>query len=563
MAGDVENQGNSPSPHSPSSGLKSSVKSSRKCLGAIDFSLLDPTSPTKGSKSSESVFPVFDLSLEDAAPTYNDEVVAAGSAASCPELLPIDYQMDDGISTASSDSDSSLLSVTTPDTSDAEDDDSVHNDENDIPEPTSPSMKRLNSARNPPTKNTPTASLPPRAPSASILEESLLLNATPHRNPRASIMPLFDTQPLFVKRPVPVIPTPSRIPRPMERTAPSTAAPGIRMPGQFHLTYDRPSNFVELSHAPSSSGNTTDNSIPMRLDGHLDITPKCSVYLSSPYPRLTKQANHTVRHYEQRLAEMKNDSQHSLPTPRQVARSKILESTPKKLPAGGRTPPRTVEGGKRVSNRTIPISPKLATAARTRKCQCCEGGVHGPAHKHSKAQPHTTVGKRATTLRRRPDAASGTPSRFMTPASKTMRNTKSRPATMRKAAATTEDRHVKENASVHPSMPATTTPAKPKLNLTTSLPEFKQPLAAIAPTPQKTRQEIEDRLRTPLPQPTPQTPNTSNAAVNSRLAALEASQTPSKLKTLDEILGPNYHLVRSFNVKNPLSNTPLETSLLD
>lgn len=474
---------------------------------------------------------------------------------SCPELLPIMCDLNDDEELSSSDSEEPLLALPLHDIQ-LDDDDSLHDEEEGISDPMSPTMKRLNPVRTLPTRSTPTASTAPRVLSTTILEESLLFNATPNRSNKSSLPPLFDAQPLFNKRPIPVIPTPSRIPRSMERSTPSTSAPGIRMPGQFHLTYDRPSNFAELSDAIASSGISSENSMPMRLDARLDITPKCPVYLSSPYPRLTKQANHTVKYYEKRVAEMKRDSQPSIPTPRQVARSRIMNTTPKKADTHS-TAPKTVEGGKRTLNRTIPISPKLATASRSRKCQCCEGGVHSHTHRRTKGQPATTVGKRAATLRRRPDV-SATPTRHAAPpatASKTMRTVRYAPSTVKKVVP-------KEAPKPTPSATAAT-PAKPKLNLTTSLPEFKQPLANIAPTPQKSRQEIDDKLRTPLPQPTPRTPSTSAAAVNSRIAALEATQTPSKFKTLDEILGPNYQLVHDFNVLNPYSDTPLEQSLLD
>lgn len=540
--------------------MRSTGKASRKCLEVLDFSLVDPTSPTKGSKSGESVFPVFDLSMDDDLPTYNDDIGAFGASMSCPELLPVECHLDDAVSdTNSADSEASLYSAATPDDSDFEDED-LEEIQSEIAEPTSPTMKRLTAVRSAPKQFTPTAAPSSRLFSTSILEDSLLGDSTPHR-PSTSALPSFEAKPLFTKRPVPVIPTPSRIPGCMDRRTTSSAAPGIRMPGEFRLTYDRPYNFSELSRATSSSGNSADTSIPIHLDGHLDVMPKCSVYLSSPYPRLTKQSNHTVKYYEKRVHEMQRDSQPSLPTPHQVARSKLLDTTPKKAAPTPTAAPKTVESGKRTSTRTIPISPKLATAARTRKCQCCEGGMHSHTHKHSKAQPNTTVGKRATTLRRRPDAA-GTPSRFATPSastSKTMRSVRHAPSTTTKLSS----KDVRFAAPTPTPSKSSTTPAKPKLNLTTSLPEFKQPLANIAPTPQKTRQEIDDKLKTPLPQPAPHTPNTSAAAVNGRIAALEAAQTPSKLRSLDEILGPNYRLVHDFNASNPLSDAPLEQSLKD
>lgn len=540
--------------------MRSAGKSSRKCLEVIDFSLLEPTSPTKGSKSGESVFPVFDLSMDEEVPTYNDEIGASGSSMSCPELLPVECHLnDDASDTNSDDSEASLYSAATPDDSDFEEED-LEESRIEIAEPTSPTMKRLTAVRIAPKPNTPTAALSSRLFSTSLLEDSLLGDSTPHRSTTTSL-PSFDAKPLFTKRPVPVIPTPSRIPGSMDRRTTSSAAPGIRMPGEFRLTYDRPYNFSEFSRTTSSSGNSADTALPIHLDGHLDVMPKCSVYLSSPYPRLTKQSNHTVKYYEKRVFDMQRESQPSLPTPRQVARSKLLDTTPKKAAPPSNAAPKTVDTGKRSSTRTIPISPKLATAARTRKCQCCEGGLHSHTHKTPKAQPNTTVGKRATTLRRRPDAA-GTPSRFATPAattSKTMRTVRHAPSTTKKASS----KDVRFEAPTSTPSKSASTPAKPKLNLTTSLPEFKQPLANIAPTPQKSRQEIEEKLRTPLPQHIPHTPSTSAAAVNGRIAALEAAQTPSKLRSLDEILGPNYHLVRDFNASNPLSDAPLEQSLMN
>lgn len=574
MVGDTENCGNSPSSVSPLAGLKSSVKSSRKALGTINFELPDPISPSKVAKSNASGLPVFDLSMDADTIISTDSIDALRSSTSCPDLLPIDCDLNDDtddFAIQKKTAESPLLSVILPDTSYLSEDDSECGDElGFLKEPTSPSMRALETSKNA-SKNSDESSknrsfghfsstpdpsgrqhtrLPPSAP--SILEETLIYSgATPARSVRTSGMPIF------TKRPVPVMATPSRIPRPMEkskRSVQSTAAPGIRMPGDFHLSYETRETTFEREEI-----NTT------RLDLLPDYGPKCAIYLSSPYPRLTKGANHSAAFYEQKLAQQMRTFDLNPKPRREVAAATIMATTPKKQKptisahSTSSHAPSTAGG-----RRTIPISPKLATAARTRKCQCCEGGLHAHNARNTRAQAlaKTTVGKRATTMRRRPSPKAGTV-RFApgtaTPQHSHAKTIKRTVASTARKSTLTRARTDGANICDAP-IAAPTTPAKPKLHLTTSLPEFKQPLAHIVPTPSKTRTEIDEKLKTPLPA-VPSTAQLNSAQNKAILAMAQTPSTPIKMKSLDEILGPNYHLVHAFNEQNPHSNAPLVESL--
>lgn len=81
---------------------------------------------------------------------------------------------------------------------------------------------------------------------------------------------------------------------------------------------------------------------------------------------------------------------------------------------------------------------------------------------------------------------------------------------------------------------------KPKLNLTTSLPEFKQPLADIAPTPEPSRAEVEAKLRTPLPFKLP-------------MPALPPKPVPTPIKFMprNEAFGPGLKEAQQYTAAHP------------
>jgi len=502
------------------------------------------------------------------------------------------------------------------------------------------------------------------------------------RGGRSSITPMFQKAPLFPARPMPVMPTPSRIPPSSASVVPqsspskasgvkkrhfwatSSAAPGIRMPGDMHLSYvpnekHNPSNnedsAIQLPSLLSSSAISTSSSTsaPQRLDLDVDNVPKCTAYLSSPYPRLTKYANHAAKFYEKKLEERREtflpplhsaessssssslySSSHlsslyssslysSHPSSSKTSHKSTSFSSSSKTPkrtdgtcassgsgaVQSRTVARTPSAAPSVSLRrkasaatvgrvpTVPRSPKLATASRLRKCQCCEGGVHGgggggggrrggggsemkkktkdaavgciateSSHKRAAGRRNgaeTTIGKRQATMRRRPSPSK--PSAV--PAS---------------SSSSTHVSHKQQNDYVSHHHHPQQQPVQRKLNLTTSLPQFTQPLALIAPTPEPSKDEVRRRLLQPIPSSTPSSSSvqkktaktqsvsttsttttattTVPATASSRSSQVNAP-TPIKMKSLEEALGPNYRLIHAFNESHPIPLEPLQETL--
>ena len=520
----------------------------------------EPTSPTKKFTLDSSPLLPTSYLIDTLRSDYDTDTSEIENL----ELLPI--ECDVSYTTADSSETPDFLPQIVTDTEEVQfmSSETPYSSDSEDSEPGSPTKLRFS-----PTKQ---LLAPPQATPQSFSKK---VEKTPTHPARSSMMPLFDTAPLFSKRPVPNLPAPSRIPKLLESSTNYPGVPGIRMPGDMHLSY-----------APQE---TNSNVLP-RLDLLLDVAPKCTAYLSSPYPRLTKYANHSTRFYEQKVAEKFYVSPAPAP-PKVSIRSVVLfAETPKKT-----NPPATCAStgvGKREAQRksTIPISPKLATAARNRKCQCCAGGVHGHSHRRP-AAAKTTIGKKQGTARRRPDSPPG-PSRYAKPPSTVSKSSLRGPAAHRttRSAATPAKFGSASNAfGVHQTMQtprstakdgtmaakkSATTTKKPKLNLTTSLPEFKQPLAAIAPTPEPTRAEIHGRMHTPLPV-IPKAPLFSNSK-NTHLLATDtpslsmagssakagAVHTPIKMPSLDEALGPNYHMVHNFNETHPITGPLNERDLL-
>jgi hypothetical protein len=568
-AGD-ENSPNAASPNRRIGRFNSDRKSSNRFLDALDATCPDPNSPTKrNSKGSSPLLPILDFG-----DTLNVNFSGIHGDLSYLELLPIECdlssetkQLEENFSFQPMGEESETLPE--------EELESDVSSESEASEPESPTMKRFKPILSKP--DIPALEMP----NIEIVSEVKRLERTPVPPIRSSIMPLFDTAPLFSKRPVPHLPTPSRIPKPTNLGKMPAGVPGIRMPGEMHLSY--------ASNEPQS------NVLP-RLDLLVDVAPKCAVYLSSPYPRLTKYANHSTKFYEQRVAEKTVYS--PAPTPSfKPTHIVMFAETPKKpnpVPTSAST---GIGKGETRRKATVPVSPKLATAARNRKCQCCEGGVHGH-HKHTAVSAaRTTVGKTQTSMRRRP----GSPPTQSRPSQSRIAG----PTTVFKGSAATQTpakginsnsgssgvshRHIgtlaetprittKEKDSI--AKRGQTTSKKPKLNLTTSLPEFKQPLASIAPTPDPTRTEMHERMHMPLP-PIPKTPLFPKSHGKSNLRQGDATTTPStglhagaisshptaaptpiKMPSLADVLGPNYRMVQAFNASHPMAGPLNERDLL-